>query len=270
MAKKKPTGSTSRPGNRPASRPKAGGPKGSSTASPARAAGSSAAPANGSSPAPTGRTAKPADAAAQPAALAAPSRPRGGPTRAERLAAAERARHRRALQTRAAVAGAVALALLVVGFLVVSDSRDGAKQPAGFDSGTCQFDTEADDGRAHVADPTYTVDPPAGGDHNPVPAAAGIYTLENAPADGRLVHSLEHGYIVVWYHPDLPASDLATLRDLALRHSRDVLLVPRASMGTPVAATAWHARLLCGAPDVATLERFIDSYLNKGPEAVPH
>ena len=46
--------------------------------------------------------------------------------------------------------------------------------------------------------------------------------------------------------------------------------MPRASIDPLVAATAWHARLLCGAPDVATLERFVDRYVNQGPEKIPH
>ena len=221
----------------------------------------------------TTATPKPASSTA-PRPAATPPRPRGGPTRAERLAAAEKERHRRALQTRAAVAGGVAVVLFVVGFLVVSNNRDRAKEAAGFESGSCQFDRKSDGdaglGQNHVANPTYNVDPPAGGDHLSTPPAAGVYTAETTPPDGELVHSLEHGYIILWYRPDLPAADLTAIQDLVQRHARDVLLVPRASLGQPIAATAWHARLLCGGPDVASLERFVDQYANKGPEKVPH
>jgi hypothetical protein len=172
------------------------------------------------------------------------------------------------------VAGGVALVLLVVGFLVVSNNKDRAKEAAGFETGSCDFDRKSDGdaglGQNHVANPTYKVDPPAGGDHLSTAAPAGVYTAENTPPDGQLVHSLEHGYVIIWYRPDLPAPDLAALQELTQRHTRDVLLVPRASLGQPVAATAWHARLLCGGPDVASLERFVDQYVNKGPEKVSH
>ncbi len=214
-------------------------------------------------------------APAKPTSKPSPAtRPRGGPTRAERLAAAEKARHRRALQSRAAVAGGVALILLVVGFLVVSNNRNKAQEAAGFETGSCNFDRNSDGdaglGRNHVPDPTYKVDPPAGGDHSPTAAPAGVYTAADTPPDGQLVHSLEHGYVIIWYRPDLAAPDLAALQELTKRHTRDVLLVPRASLAQPVAATAWHARLLCGDADVASLDKFVDQYVNKGPEAVPH
>lgn len=44
---------------------------------------------------------------------------------------------------------------------------------------------------------------------------------------------------------------------------------PRPSLEVPVAATAWHRRLLCGEVEPKTLRRFIDAYVNKGPERVP-
>ena len=265
-----------------------------------RAAGSSSAPANGKRPPASGSgrarpspapkpaatakgtaTAKPAAtpkraATVKPAATVktggAPVRP--GPTKAERLAAAEEARRRRALRTRALIAGGVALSLLVVGFLFVSNRRDREKAAAPFETISCKFDTRSDGdagaGRNHVSNPTYDVDPPAGGNHSPTPAPAGVYTVDNAPPDGQLVHSLEHGYVIFWYRPDIPADELAVLQEVAKRHARDVLVVPRASMGTPVAATAWHARILCGVPEGATLERFVEKYANQGPEAIPH
>ena len=169
----------------------------------------------------------------------------------------------------------MALVLLVVGFLVVSNNRDRAKEAAALRdrrpaTSTGRATATPGLGRNHVANPTYKVDPPAGGDHNPTAAPAGVYTAENKPPDGQLVHSLEHGYVIIWYRPDLPPTDLTALQELTQRHARDVLLVPRASLDQPVAATAWHARLLCGAPDVASLERFVDRYVNQGPEKVPH
>ena len=216
--------------------------------------------------------AKPASKGASP--VSTPNRPRGGLTRAERLAAAEKARRRRAVQTRAAVAAGVALIVLVVGFLVVSNNQDRAKEAASFETGACDFDRKSDGdagaGRNHVANPTYKVDPPAGGDHNATAAPAGTYTEANKPPDGQLVHSLEHGYVIIWHRPDLPPADLTALQELTQRHARDVLLVARSTLDQPIAATAWHARLLCGAPDVASLERFIDTYVNQGPEKIPH
>lgn len=164
----------------------------------------------------------------------------------------------------------------IAAFVFVSDRRDRNELVKRLESGSCQYDNKSDDdqgsaqSRNHVAAPTYTVEPPSGGDHLAQPAPAGRYTLANTPPDGQLVHSLEHGYIVLWHRPDVDEATMRVVNEIADRHDRDVLTVPRPSLPTPVAATAWHDRLLCQAPDAEALERFVDRFANKGPERVPH
>ncbi len=205
---------------------------------------------------------------------AAPAKEGRGPSREERLAAAAKARRRRVLRNRALIAGGVAAIVAVVGFVLVSDKRERDQQAAGFQTASCRFDRESDSdngaGRNHVAAPTYQVDPPAGGNHTPQAAGAGDYTLENKPSDGLIVHALEHGYVVLWYRPDVDGLTLSALRDVAARHSRDVLVVPRPSIPTPVAATAWHARLLCEGIETDTIDRFVTTFANQGPEKIEH
>jgi hypothetical protein len=143
----------------------------------------------------------------------------------------------------------------VSGALRASLERDG-----------CAFDTRSDPGRAHGPQTTFTVDPPSGGDHDPVPSPAGFYDTTDVPTAGHLVHSLEHGFVVVWYQPAATsAATVDALRDLARRH-RWVLVAPRASMPTALAATAWHRRLLC--PDGANgpIGNFVTAFRNQGPE----
>jgi hypothetical protein len=130
----------------------------------------------------------------------------------------------------------------------------------------CRVDTRADKGQKHVAEPTYTVNPPAGGDHDAVPSPAGFYDLANAPSDAHLVHSLEHGFVVVWYRPaGVSADTVDRLRDLARSH-RWVIVVPRLPLPAALAATAWHRRLLC--PDGAhgPIGTFVTAFRNAGPE----
>jgi hypothetical protein len=90
------------------------------------------------------------------------------------------------------------------------------------------------------------------------------------PADGNLVHSLEHGFVVLWHRPDLADAQLDQLLDVAQAYERDVLVVPRASLATPVAATAWHKRLQCPSTEPDVLQRFVAEFRNVGPEDVPH
>ena len=101
-------------------------------------------------------------------------------------------------------------------------------------------------------------------------AGPGVYTVEDRPADGEVVHAMEHGYVVIWYVPDLPARQVEALRRVAARYRRDVLVVPRPGMPVPLGATAWHRRLLCQEPDTAALEGFVAEFRNKGPERIPH
>jgi hypothetical protein len=130
----------------------------------------------------------------------------------------------------------------------------------------CTFDTRSDTGRAHVPVATYRVDPPSGGDHDPVPSPAGFYDTTDVPTDGHLVHSLEHGFVIVWYQPGATSPATADgLRDLARRH-RWVLVAPRPSMPTPLAATAWHRRLLCPSDATGPIGNFVTAFRNQGPE----
>jgi len=163
----------------------------------------------------------------------------------------------------------------VVGFSLL---RGGARSPeapeltgeqrAALEQQGCTVDSRADEGRSHVpaAEAQYSVNPPAGGNHDAVPSPAGFYDLANAPSDAHLVHSLEHGFVVVWYRPDgVAPATVDRLRELARGH-RWVIVVPRLALPAALAATAWHRRLLC--PDGADgpLGTFVTEFRNAGPE----
>ncbi len=255
-----PRGAGARPGPKP-------GPKGAGAA--ASNPGAKPAGPNPAGPKPAG----PKPAGPKPAGKA---RERTGPTRTERLAAAEAARRRKATRNRALISLAVVAVLALLTVTIVNSRRSNNTTIAKLEaSGACKYDTKTDadggPGNNHVeGDVKYKTNPPSGGNHNPTPAPAGIFTAENTPPDAQLVHSLEHGYIIIWYRPDLPSTQLDDLKGLTGRYPRDILLVPRPSLGQPVAATAWHRRLLCSRPDLQSLELFVTSYRNQGPEKIPH
>jgi hypothetical protein len=170
--------------------------------------------------------------------------------------------------------GAVVVAVLVAGvgisMLRGSPPTEGPKLTGALkqslEQNGCTVDSRTDKGQAHGPAATYSVNPPSGGDHDPVPSPAGFYDSSNVPADGHLVHSLEHGFVIVWYQPaGVSAATLDELRDLA-RRAKWVLVAPRPSMSTPLAATAWHRRLLC--PDNADepIAAFVTAFRNQGPE----
>lgn len=56
------------------------------------------------------------------------------------------------------------------------------------------------EGRNHLSEGSkidYQFNPPTSGDHYPSWIAKGFY--EEPRMDGNLIHSLEHGYIIIWY-----------------------------------------------------------------------
>ena len=170
----------------------------------------------------------------------------------------------------------MALVVLVVGFVIISDRRERSRQAAEFTTASCRFDrtSDADDGpgRNHTPTPTYRVNPPAGGNHTPQAAPAGIYTDANLPSDGQIVHAMEHGYIVLWYRPDL---DEQSLGRPARRGQRST---PRTSSWCPAPSlpTAGGGHRLARPRSCAARSRSTPSSgssppsSNKGPEKVPH
>ena len=219
---------------------------------------------------------KPAAAGASSAPTAKAPRERTGPTRAERLAAAEAARRRKAARNRALIAGGLLAVVALLAITITNSRRSNQRIVSALeDSGNCDYDSRTDSDRGagnnHVTgNLTYEVDPPSGGNHNPSASPPGIFTVDNTPPDAQIVHSLEHGYVTIWHRPDVDTATLDGLRGVTNKYPRDVLLVPRPSLEQPVAATAWHRRLLCERPDVEALERFVTEYGNKGPEKIEH
>ena len=221
---------------------------------------------------------RPAVAGQAKAPTSSPKAPRErtGPTRAERLAAAEAARRRKAARNRALIAGGLVAVLALLTITIINSRRSNARIVSALESsGSCEYDSRNDSDRGagnnHVTgDVTYEVNPPSGGNHNPSTSPPGIFTVDNTPPDAQIVHSLEHGYVTIWHRPDVDTATLDGLKGVTNKYPRDVLLVPRASLQQPVAATAWHRRLVCERSDVEALERFVKEYRNKGPEKVEH
>jgi hypothetical protein len=125
----------------------------------------------------------------------------------------------------------------------------------------------------------YKTNPPTGGKHYFEPAADGAYA--KAPPDVQLVHTQEHGRIVIWFKPSLPKADRAGLKALFDQDSDKMVLVPRANMPYDVAATAWGSTpdplgtgYVMGIPKFSpkvydALRTFRDEHRGKGPEPIP-
>lgn len=137
-------------------------------------------------------------------------------------------------------------------------------------SGVQHFPSE---GAAHVSSDTrvdYDTEPPTSGPHYNDWADPGFYE-EPVPA-GNLVHSLEHGNVVVYYDPAaLTPEAEASLRAFARAHTDQwaaVVVVPNPTddPASPYVLTAWRTTLRMDGYDAETVRAFLADYLGRGPE----
>lgn len=131
------------------------------------------------------------------------------------------------------------------------------------------------EGNTHVPVGTvivYLTDPPTSGNHYPDPQSGGY--LETAIAAGYLVHSMEHGAVVIYYNPATVTSPQKdSLKALAAAHPGDfsqVICVPRDDAAYPIILTAWTHRLRLPAYDQSRIDGFLALYLGHGPETDPN
>jgi hypothetical protein len=129
------------------------------------------------------------------------------------------------------------------------------------------------EGTSHVASGTeieYDTAPPTSGPHYASTVSAGFY--EETPALGSLVHTLEHGAVVVYYDPAAvtPAAR-ESLRLYASAHTgtwRSVVVVPSpaAEPDAPYVLTAWRTSYRLTEYDAERVRAFLAEYLGRGPE----
>lgn len=110
----------------------------------------------------------------------------------------------------------------------------------------------------HTTDPvSYDVMPPAGGPHNPSWLNCGVYE-EEQPTE-YAVHALEHGAVWIAYDPaQVDDEQISALRDLA--PSTHSIVSPIEGLDTPIAISAWGARLAVDDVSDERLQQFIDKY----------
>ena len=126
-----------------------------------------------------------------------------------------------------------------------------------------------DEGRGHLG-PGESVrsrsDPPTSGIHDPNWVDPGVYKLIQRRE--QLVHSLEHGLIVIYY--DKPTVAVAeTLDDWAGLFGAPwsgVVLTPRPGLGAAIILAAWRKTLTLDPFDADAAAAFIDAYRGRGPE----
>jgi Protein of unknown function (DUF3105) len=125
----------------------------------------------------------------------------------------------------------------------------------------------------------YADNPPTNGRHYQVPAEDGLY--HEAPTDEQLVHTLEHGRVIVWVKPSVSEEGREAIGALFEEDDYQMVVVPRTNMEPAIAATAWNRdpdpggtgrTLACPRwnDQVAdAIRTFRDEHRSNGPEPVP-
>jgi hypothetical protein len=130
----------------------------------------------------------------------------------------------------------------------------------------------------------WSTSPPSAGGHYAAWAVWGFY---RAPVNPRqVVHNEEHGGVVIWWGPKVPASTVDRLEAFYDEKPAGMLGTPIASLGDRIALTAWTgdpARYastplgyhgmghiaICSRFDESAFRAFRDAYRGKGPEGIP-
>jgi hypothetical protein len=111
---------------------------------------------------------------------------------------------------------------------------------------------------------SYPQTPPVGGDHNQVWVNCGIYSAP-VVTEGA-VHSMEHGAVWITYRPNLPRSEVDSLRRAA-RGQQYVLLSPWTdeNLPAPIVASAWGVQLRAESATDPAIAAFVRLYAG-GPQ----
>jgi hypothetical protein len=87
--------------------------------------------------------------------------------------------------------------------------------------------------------PRWTTFPPSAGAHYRLWATWGFYRRPVDPA--KVVHNEEHGGVVIWWGPKVPAATVEKLAGFYRGQPVGVLGTPIAGLGSKIALTAWTA-----------------------------
>ena len=113
---------------------------------------------------------------------------------------------------------------------------------------------------------SYRANPPTSGPHYPVWVDPNFY--DSAKSRSNLVHSMEHGMVVIHY--DTPGDDaMATIRQwtgLFTGQWSGIVAVRRIGLGKKIILTAWRRTLRLDRFEDESAAAFIDAYRGRGPE----
>ncbi|MGW3654737.1 DUF3105 domain-containing protein [Streptomyces sp. NPDC005151] len=178
----------------------------------------------------------------------------------------ERARERRNRVITISASVAVVAALVAGGGYLMSaadkQDRAGEKAKSSPVQGERSWDKLA---RDHVEKPVdFPMNPPVGGDHNPVwmNCDADVYT--EAIPNENAVHSLEHGAVWVTYNDKAQPADIKKFADRVAKTPYS-LMSPVKDQDAPLILSAWGKQVTVKSATDARVAQFFTKYV-QGPQ----
>lgn len=114
----------------------------------------------------------------------------------------------------------------------------------------------------------YNSNPPTSGPHWG-DGVAGPGIKDGSVPDELLIHSMEHGAVIVWYKNDLPADQVEKIKTAFTDASGKKIMTPRKNLTIPVALTSWGRLLELKTVDTAKIREFIEVNNDRAPEKAP-
>ena len=113
---------------------------------------------------------------------------------------------------------------------------------------------------------TYPTPFPVVGPHDPRPLPSGFYSRPQP--NTRLLHSMEHGLVVIYYD-EITGEQEETLRGFSRLFTSTwsgVIATKSPGLGSEIVVSAWRRQLRQEAFDAAPVAAFINLYTGRGPE----
>lgn len=167
---------------------------------------------------------------------------------------------------------------LILGFAVWLLSNQAQKEEVKLNQSQ-SGEAVPDEGAQHIpgnTTATYNTNPPTSGPHYAESANAGIY--DKAVPDGNLIHSMEHGAVILWYKESTQSGTLGLSKDEISKLKQifssvpvsKKIMVPRESLDdAPIALTSWGYLLKLQTIDEEKIKSFMETNENRGPEKAP-
>ncbi|MFE0676105.1 DUF3105 domain-containing protein [Streptomyces sp. NPDC058867] len=106
----------------------------------------------------------------------------------------------------------------------------------------------------------YPVEPPVGGDHNPVWQNCNGDVYTEAVANENAVHSLEHGAVWVTYSSKASEADVKALTE-KVKKTPYTLMSPYEDQKSPIMLSAWGAQRTVTSATDPNLDKFFEKYV---------